>query len=757
MIDIQTLLRYPKRLISILLIMTVFFSFGINWLYIDDDMMKMLPEEIPSRVSWEEIQDEFGNVDLMFVTVGIENKSIFTQKSLEIIWDITEALSKIETVDEVMSISTLQKIESSDGFMDVSDLQSDRSITDNELKSIQQYINKNPKILNQFFDSNFFYTNIIIRPIVNVNNNELVNAILPITQPFSSQLEVHYSGQPYLTGYVPELIQKDVSILMRIGIGIMILILLANLKSIKAVGMVLSVILLSLIAMMGFMGWMLKVTGSNIFYFTMVNSSMPIILLTIANSDGVHVIAKFFKEFRNRKDKRQALEETVKQLNLPIFLTSFTTIIAFLTLISAPINPLIGYGITLGFGIFWAWILSTLFLPAIIYLSHWDIHSKSISEESFIEKFVHFLNKIIFNSPKLILTFCLIVGIIAGYFSNKVKVDVDFKSFFGKGTIIRDGMDFMDEKMGGYLNMVVKIEDDIKSPEILQGIESLQTEIEKSEDISLSFSIADVVKQMHRSIEDDNPKFETIPDSVDKVNNLFFVYSMSGDDDDFSTIVNEDYSEGLINVRLKSVSTEVANDIVKNTEIKISQLFNESSKITITGILVVIRDMAILLVKSSFLNIFSAIIFIFFISWYFFRSAIWGFLAVLPLSFAVLLNYGVMGFLDIKLSHVTAILSSIIIGVGVDFAIHFIAQYREQMKKGDLKNISQNVITDVGFPIFLDAGSNMAFIALIFSAFAPVKYIGILMFFAMVSCSLSTILILGPVTYFLKNKLTEKN
>ena len=126
---------------------------------------------------------------------------------------------------------------------------------------------------------------------------------------------------------------------------------------------------------------------------------------------------------------------------------------------------------------------------------------------------------------------------------------------------------------------------------------------------------------------------------------------------------------------------------------------------------------------------------------------------MLPLSFAVLLNYGIMGFLDIKLSHVTAILSSIIIGVGVDFAIHFIAQYKEQLKRGEQKYISQKVVSDVGYPIFLDAASNMAFAALIFSAFTPVKYIGILMFFAMVSCSFSTILILGPLTQLLRKKL----
>ena len=753
--NIDSILKHPLQTISSFLCITIILAIGIQWIYIDDDMMKMLPEDIDSRQFWEEIQSEFGNIDFMFVTLGEENKSFLTSKNLEIIWDLTKTISESPFVEEVMSISNLDKIESVDGFMEVSPLQKNREISLDELKSIKKYIQENPKINSQFFDKNYYFSNIIIRPIVNVNNNKLVNSLIPIIQPFNNKIKIQYSGQPFLTGYVPELIQSDVASLIKFGILIMIVILLANLKSIKAVVMVLSVIILSLVAMLGFMGWMTKLTNSQFFYFTIVNSSMPIILLTIANSDSVHVITKFFKEFRTKKNKTIAIQNTISQLNLPIFLTSITTTIAFLTLIFSPINPLIGYGITISFGIIWAWILSTNFLPALISLFNWNPNSNSIKNKSFIEKFVDWLNIKIQKSPKSILIGSVLVTMIAGFFTLFVKVDVDFKGFFDKGTTIRDGIDFMDEKMGGYLNMVIKIEDNLKSPTTLNNIDKIQDRLEQNKEINVSFSIADIIKQMHKSVMDNDPKFEIIPETQDKINNLFTIYSLSGDDNDFSSISNEDYSTGLINVRLKSVSTENANKIVENTSKNLSNYFNKDSY-KITGILVIIRDMANLLITSSFINIISAILFIFVISWYFFKSFFWGLISIIPLSFAVLLNYGIMGMLDIKLSHVTAILSSIIIGVGVDFAIHFIAQFREQSKQKNNSNITKGVINDVGYPIFLDAASNMAFAALILSAFAPVKYIGILMFFAMISCSLSTILILGSISKIYNNQLKNK-
>ena len=91
-----------------------------------------------------------------------------------------------------------------------------------------------------------------------------------------------------------------------------------------------------------------------------------------------------------------------------------------------------------------------------------------------------------------------------------------------------------------------------------------------------------------------------------------------------------------------------------------------------------------------------------------------------------------MGILKIDLNHVTALLSSVIIGVGVDFAIHYISQYRRLARaKVPIETRSNRVIDEVGYPIILDALSNMAFGALLFSEFIPLQHMGGLMVFGM--------------------------
>ena len=280
--------------------------------------------------------------------------------------------------------------------------------------------------------------------------------------------------------------------------------------------------------------------------------------------------------------------------------------------------------------------------------------------------------------------------------------------------------------------------------------------VEKNNKIAVTYSIADVVKQMHRTVMDDSLKYESIPTSREKVNNLFTMYSMSGDPDDFSAMIDYDYTVGLITALSTVMTTEEVFSFVVSVSNYITTYFNENLNINVTGMIVVIRDMVIMIIQSSSLSILFSLMLIGIIASIFFKRILWGFLAVVPLTAAVILNFGLMGHFNVTLNHITAILSSIIIGVGVDFAIHFISQFRRLSQTAHEDQLSLEVIKDVGYPIILDAGSNMGFGALLFSAFVPVQYIGGLMVFAMISTSMGTLTLLSSTAEMLKDRLIEK-
>ena len=753
---IKQSLDFPVRTIIFSLLITLFTASGARFFIIDDDMLKILPKDLDSRVSWDLIQDEFGSTEVIFVAFGKEGKSIFNPGAMATLWDLTKALEGTNQVEEVISISSASRMDNNDGFMEIDDLQSERNLNQKEVDRIQGYLDKNPTIKKRFISEDNQYFLITIQPYESGALNTFRDSITTISSPILNDYEIHYGGQAYLTGTMPELIRDDVVGLARIGVLIMTVILLANLRSIAGVTMVLMLIGLSLIAMIGVQGWVYHLTGSDRFLFTLANTSMPIILLTIANSDGVHVISKFFKELRVKEDSRKALASTMDSLLIPIFLTTITTIAAFATMTVSPIEPLFGYGIIIGAGIAWAWFLSSLLLPAVISLKKWDNNSIAIRRRSIFENIIKKLGKVVLTHPKYVFTVGVAFVIIGCTGLSKIIVDVNMVNFFEPGTEIRDSMDFLDEKMAGTVDIRVRAEGDMKNPEILSSMRKLQNIMEEDEKVSTSFSIANVVEQMHRTVMDDDPSYEVIPDDQDKVNNLFTMYSMSGDPDDFSSMVDYEYKIGLITAFSKVMSTIEIFDYVEKMNREVMSLEASGLDLEFTGMIVILRDLVDMIVSSSILNIVFSLIIIGIIASIFFKRILWGLLAVVPLFSAVIINFGFTGYFGIELSHVTALLSSIIIGVGVDFSIHYISQFRRLSRTVESNKLSREVIDDVGYPIILDAGSNMGFGALLFSVFLPIQNIGGLMVFAMVSTSIGTLTVLAALSELLKHRLIEK-
>ena len=753
---IELVLSNPKKSLLLPVLLTIIIGLGINFLIIDDDMMAMLPEKLESKISWDAVQNEFGSTEVIFIAFGNKNKTIYRQETFSLLWKLTKALENLEQVEKVSSIATLSRIDSQDGFMEISNLQPDQVLSTVQINQIKDYLEKNPSVKKRAISQNNEYFNIMVQPYEDIPHDVMREVVVAIGDSvLSDDYETHYGGTAYITGSVPSMIRNDITILLKIGLLIMAIVLMINLRNIFAVAMVFAIIIQSLVVMAGFMGWMIFFTGSERFYFTIINSSMPIILLTIANSDGVHFVAKFFKEMRNKKDVKKSLEATMDALLVPIFLTSLTTITAFSSLSFAPIKQLMGYGICISVGIAYAFILSSTFLPAVILIKKWNMTSKAVTQAGIFERLTVYFGKKVTSNPRLILGSGVLVVLVGIFGLMYLKVDVNIASFFRQGTDFRNSIDFIDQEMTGTMDVRVRLEGSMKNPRTLNEMIALQNLLENNKKVTISYSIADVVKTMHRVVMDDDPDFESIPQEQDKVNNLFSMYSMSGDPEDFSSMIDSEYGVGLVTALSRVMSTDEIISIVGNIEEHVASL-KSIERGSVTGMAVVIRDLIYLVVESSVISIVMSIILIGLITSIFFKRILWGVMAVIPLSVAVVINFGFMGISGIHLSHVTALLASVIIGVGVDFAIHYISQYIRLSKVSDKDYLTTNVIEDVGYPIILDSASNMSFGALLFSTFIPVQYMGGLMVFAMISTSIGTLTFLAAIAEILKNNLISR-
>ena len=227
------------------------------------------------------------------------------------------------------------------------------------------------------------------------------------------------------------------------------------------------------------------------------------------------------------------------------------------------------------------------------------------------------------------------------------------------------------------------------------------------------------------------------------------------EESDLSSLVNYDGNQGILTGLMKTFSTIEVPGLIQDMNNYIEQNItsnNNDLKFEITGMMIFIVDFMWLVIKSSIQGIVLSLLVILTISSLFFRSWRYGLMSIIPLFSAIILNFGLMGWFGIELTHLTAILSSIILGVGVDFTIHYITEFK-RIKDDKKNNISTETIDNVGFPIILDATSNMAFGSLLLSTIIPLAHVGGLMVFAMLSTSIGALTLLASALEIYKNKM----
>ena len=340
--------------------------------------------------------------------------------------------------------------------------------------------------------------------------------------------------------------------------------------------------------------------------------------------------------------------------------------------------------------------------------------------------------------------------------------------FYKKGNPIRESTIFVDENFTGTMNLSIELETSITDYDGIPNYDNylkvyhLQEFLEKNNQINMTFSFVDVLGQTYKAFMNTDSEF--IP-NADLLEGVYTFLSSSGGkkniDDDLITLLGEDYDEEfmdldqlLITAMIKTISTAEIQNLIYETELYIEENFNkDNSELKISGLSVFINDFVDIIVKSSLTSIILSIALILIITGLFFRSIKWGLLSIVPLTSAVILNFGLMGIFGIDLNHMTALLSSVIIGVGVDFSIHYISDYRRNLvDKVDFNKINFKTSQDVGYPVLLDVASNMGFIALFFSILIPLNHMGGLMVFAMISTSFGTLTILASLIQILKIK-----
>ena len=196
---VQQSINHPKRTLIISLFTTLIMATGLKHFVIEDDMMKMIPKTVKTRIVWEEVKDEFGNTELVFVAFGNDSIDLFNSESLADLWDFTTQLELLPEVEDVRSLTNLNKMENDDGFLLIDDLVASRDLSQQQIQEIKDYLNRNDDIRKRVISSkdNYFngfpaLWNLLILYFYILQTEQIVNLFVVIVSLICTFLPIKY-------------------------------------------------------------------------------------------------------------------------------------------------------------------------------------------------------------------------------------------------------------------------------------------------------------------------------------------------------------------------------------------------------------------------------------------------------------------------------------------------------------------------------------------------------------------------------------
>ena len=291
-------------------------------------------------------------------------------------------------------------------------------------------------------------------------------------------------------------------------------------------------------------------------------------------------------------------------------------------------------------------------------------------------------------------------------------------------------------------------------------MDKISTEVALNhEDVGGSFSVVDFIKRMNKVLNENKQIHFKVPEDKDLIAQYFLLYEMSGGSDKLWEVVSDDFRTANLQFQLKSDHSEGLNAIISSIELYRNEMKNLGIDINFAGSgykVLVFNDLVLVgQIKSL---AYSFIIVILLLS-LMFRSFKIGLLGTIPIFIATVISFGILGWLNIPLQTTTALISSIGIGIGIDYAVHFIDRYKlNAIETKDKALTIAETMSHSGRAISFNAVVViLGFLVLTLSAFKPNISLGAIVSLNMLTSFLATITVMFVILYTTNLFFNNKN
>ncbi len=690
LVDLLIKRRYWFALLSIVL--TLLLASGGQKLFFESDYKIFFKPDNPQLVTHELIEDTYTKSDALGVMVGPKEGDVFTADTLTAIFEITERGWQAPYVMRVDSLTNFQHTSADGEDLNVADLLYDPAdLNSQELARIKQIAMSEPAVLNRFVSASGkaamvsittelppdidrsadFATQTAQRIAKDASHPEVVGwgreMVAELEQKYPN-LEFHLTGSSIINNSFNEMSAQDMSTLIPLMYIAIIIGLAIFLRSPGSVVGTLLVIGFATVAAMGSAGWAGVALNT-------VNATAPLIILTIAVCDCVHLLMIHMRGLGQGLAPVEAMRESLRLNFEPIVLTSITTAVGFLTLNFSASPPFAGLGNITAVGVIWAMLLTFMLLPT---LTIWLARKgrKKSQQGNLIDRYASFV--VTHRKPVFFITTAVALLLVS--FVPLNHIDDDPIIYFDHGVPFRDASEFAIDKGFGVndLNFSLSCGEPgcVNGLEYLRKLEAFESYLRSQPGVVHVGTYAEVLRRLNKSMNGDDEEFLRLPVNDDLAAQYNLLYEMSLPFGlDLNNQVNIDKSSTRITVLAEQMVTEEVIALEQNASAWLNDNHPEiaapGSSVTMMFAHVGLNNTRSMLVGGAIailgitLTILIAL-----------RSFRYALISMIPNSIPALMAFGIWGILVGFVNMAAAAVFSISLGIVVDDTVHFISKYR---------------------------------------------------------------------------------
>ncbi|NNL95215.1 MAG: MMPL family transporter [Xanthomonadales bacterium] len=716
----HTVMRF-RWLVLLAALLAVFgIGSGASKLEFANNYRVFFSQENPELQAFEQLQATYTkNDNFLFVLEPRDSSGAFTNETLTAVEALTEEAWQIPYTLRVDSVSNFQHTEGIGDDLIVEDLVSDAaSMSGAELAEKLQIALDEP-LLNRLLVSEsgeVTAVNVVLQ-YPEESLTEVPEAVAK-ARTIAAQIEADYpnlsvylSGVSMLNNAFAEVGTADMGSLVPLMFAIILLLTFLIIRSAWATLATAVIILLSVVVGMGSAGWL----GINL---TPISASAPIVILTLAIADSIHILMSLRTLMREGMDKAAAIVEAVRLNFMPVSITSLTTIVGFASLNFSDSPPFWHLGNITAIGIAGAWVLSLTLLPALLAMMPVGFRVKRTSKfyKPAMERFADF----VIARRKRLLVVVSVIALSLVAFIPTLQLNDEWVEYFSTDIEFRNDTDSAMAYFGMYpieFSVGANGPGGVSEPLYLEKLDQFASWLRDQPQVTHVYAFSDIMKRLNKNLHGDDQGYYRIPDNRDLSAQYLLLYEISLPYGlDLNDRINVDKSATRVTATLTDADSIETKQFLSDAQAWLADNAPAYMHARPTSAGVMFTYIAERNVINMVGGTIAAVLAISVILAFALRSVSLGLLSLVPNGLPIMATFGAWAILVGEVGFSVATVASISLGIVVDDTVHFLSKYvrarserklsaedsiRYAFKSVGTAIVTNTVILAVGFAVLM--------------------------------------------------------